>query len=442
MAKLHMENTQHSLITDGVDPHDQTLAADKPFWVFFVGNIGVATWLMGVVVAGMGIGFYPALCVLLLGSIVGSLLPASMAMIGPMMRLSQMEVGRLSLGLVGKKLSAFLNWMGAVGYDVSNNVLSAAALVSLLAVFGVSSPFWVSLAVLVGIQLVIGIYGHHLIQDTSKYTGALLGVFFLLIGLTAIHKTGVVLNDNKSANAKDILSAFLLIVVVNVGSTPYACDYTRYLPQKTPHKKVFIAVFGALFLSLFVLSFFGYLTAAAISEQTPEGVMKGLQGLTGIFAPVVLFLVAFNSIPVNAVNDNSAAYSLMSAGFKLSRPVSAIVGAVLGYGLCLFASASFIEFFENFLFLFAHWIAPWAAIILVHWFVLGRAGRVVPSNITMGGIIFVVVTVLSVWLFSANTLYTGLLSDAVGGVDIGPYIGFIVAGLVYYAALRFTKAKR
>ena len=440
--KLKMERTQHSLITEGVEEHEQTLTAGKPFWVFFVTNIGVAVWLLGVIIAGMGLNFVDAMFVILLGCLVSSVIPAVTALVGPHTRLSQMEAGRFSLGRTGKKLPAFLNWAGAIGWDVIGNVLSASALVLFLSGLGIVAPFWIALAILVGIQMMVGVYGHHVIQTTSQYTGALLGLLFIVIGIIAIHKMGGIPFSTGTASTKDIFSAFFLIFSYSTGSwATYTADYTRYMPKKTPSRTVFLGVFLGLFLSVFIMLFFGYVTASLVKEQTPQGVMVALQMLTGRFAPLVLFLIAFNSIPVNAVNDNSAAYCLMSSGFKLSRPASAILGAVVGYVICLLASDSFIDFFENFLFLFTHWVTPWAAIILVHWFVLGKKEQVTPLGITGGAIIFVVVSVASITLFSANSLFTGLLSDQVGGIDIGPYIGFIAAGALYYISLRLWPAK-
>jgi len=347
-----------------------------------------------------------------------------------------------ALGRTGKKLPAFLNWLGVIGWDVLNNILSTAALVALLSGFNIPIPFWAALALLVAVQLVIGVYGHHLIQDTAKYTGALLAAFFVVIGIIAIHKSGGLPVVAKPASSKEIFMAFALMVGFNGGGwAPYTADYTRYLPKNTPSQKVFFPIFSSLFLSLFTLSFFGYMTASVVTDQTPEGVMKALQDLTGRFSPLVLFLIAFNSIPVNAVNDNSGAYSLMAAGFKFSRPIAAIFGAVFGYFVCLLASSSFVDFFENFLYLFVHWVGPWAAIILVHWFVVGKKEQKTPSGITTGCLIFVGISLISILLFSSNSLYTGLLSDAVGGMDIGPYLGFLSAGALYYVTLRFKAAK-
>lgn len=441
MPKALMERTPHSLVTEGVLEQEQTLSIQKPFWVMFVGNIGIATWLMGVLLAGIGLNFADAMFVLLIAGIAGSSLPAALGILGPLSRLSQMEASRFSLGRIGKRFPAFLNWISCIGWDAVVNILSASALIEMLASFGLPVSFWLALALLVVIQLVIGVYGHHLIQSTSRYSGILLGLLFVVIGVIAIHKTNFVAVADKPDSMKNVFSGLVLLAVYNVsGWTTFAADYTRYLPKQTPSRAVFFTIFLALFLSFFVLAFFGYVTAATVTEQTPQGVMQALQRLTGHFAPLVLFLVAFNSIPVNAINDNSAAYSLMSAGFKLSRPIAAIFGSVLGYIICLLASNSFTDAFENFLFLYAHWIAPWAAILLVHWFVVGKKIQTTPSGITHGCIILLVVSAASIGLFSANSLYKGLLSNFFGGIDVGPYIGFFTAGIIYYVSLRLWPA--
>jgi len=441
LPKVSIENPHFSLIHDGVSEHEQTLKASRPFWVLLAGNLGVPTWLMGVLIAGMSLGVANSIIVLIVGALVGSILPALTSTLGPLSRLSQMEAGRFSLGQIGKRVSAFLNWIGAIGWDVINNIFSATAFVILASSFGIPLPFWLALAGLVIVQMMIGIYGHHLVQASSRYTGPLLAITFVLIGCIAMHHVGMPTIAQPPA-LKDIISGLLLIIIYNAaGWTTYTADYTRYLPRQTPSWLVFLGIFAALFLSTAVLAFFGYMTAVAVTTQTPAGIMQALQQLTGSWSPLVLALIVFSSIPVNAINDNSAAYCLISAGFKLPRPVSATIGAVLGYGVCLAATDNFIEFFENFLLLFGHWIAPWAAILLVHWYCLGKRPLVTPPGITTGCVIFVAVTGLSLALFSANPIYTGLIAAHLGGLDIGPYVGFFTAGLVYYFVLRLQNSK-
>jgi NCS1 family nucleobase:cation symporter-1 len=433
---IPIEKTHHSLITDGVYESEQTLAITKPFWVFLGGNTGIATWLIGVLVAGMGLDLADAMFVIVLGSLVGSTLPALTSIIGPKTGLSQIEASRFALGISGKKLPALLNWINAIGWDVINNVISATAFIVLLADYNIKIPMWGALAILVILQLVIGVYGHHLIQNTAKYTGSLLAVFFLIIGFIAISEIGFPIVVESASGSTQLVSAFILLVAYNLGWTTCTADYTRYLPNDTSGKNVFLVTFMALFLSLVVLAFFGYMTASAVTKQSPEGVMMALQTLSGHFSPLVLLLVWFTAIPANALNDNSAAYTLISFGFKFSRPTSAIFGAIIGYIISLFASESFVEFFEDFLFLFAHWVTPWAAIVLVHWFLYGKHSRYTPKGLTTGFYIMLTISAISISLFSVNPVYTGVAAQLIDNLDIGPYIGFILVSLSYFILLR------
>jgi len=437
MNKIPIEKTHASLIRDGVSEHEQTLHPAKPFWVLFVANLGIGTWLMGVIIAKMNLTFVTGMGVLFSGSFVGSLLPALTATIGPRSRLSQIEAGRLSLGLGGKRIPAFLNWVGAIGWDVINNIIASSALVLLLSSFGLSVPFWLALGILVTVQMIIDIYGHHMIQATSRWTGVFLTLFFIVIGVMAMRQSGSYVPPTRPAGLNDILSALLLITIYNTsGWTTYTADYTRYLPRKTPSFTIFLGIFLALFLSLVLLGFFGFMTAASVTEETPAGVMKGLQQLTGKYSGLVLLLVGFSAIPSNAVNGNSAAYSLMSSGFRYSRPAAAMLGAVTGYVICLLASGSFLDFFENFLLLFAHWIAPWGAVVLVHWHLAGNRSQKTEEGISLGGMIFILVSIGSLFLFSSNGFYRGPVATLLGGNDIGPFVGFLTAGLIYYAATK------
>lgn len=438
LNRLRLEKTHYSLVTDGVARHEQTLAPHKPFWVFFVTNVSISTWLIGVLIAQMGVDLGDALLALLLGSALGAAIPAILAVMGPLTGLPQLEAGRFSFGLGGKKIPALINWIGTVGMDVIQNVVSAAALVELSGL-----PFWGALAVLVAIQLIIGVYGHHMVQEISRYSGIALGVLFAVIGCIALAKTNGLPVAHPTASFKDTLSALVLVVAYNISYAPYATDYTRYLPKETAARSVFLPVFLGLFLSLAVFGLFGYATAAMVADATPQGVMTSLKALTGGFAPLVLLLIAFNSTPANAMNDNSAAYCLIAGGLSIPRPIAAIFGALAGFAVGIAASDSFIDFFENFLFLFAHGIAPWSAIILVHWAMAGRLqpSLSTPRGFTRGFWLFAAITGLSVWLFSANSLYTGLLTDAVGGVDVGPYIGFAVAAALYALSLKLAPLK-
>lgn len=428
-AGVPMERAHPSIIFDGVAAEEQTLRASNPFWVFFILNTGIAPWLSGVIVASLGLSWLQAVAVVVIGSLIGAALPATTALLGPVGRLPQMELGRFAFGRVGNRLPALANWVGAIGWDVIFNSLSAAAVVALLARWNQTAPLWLVFAGLVAVQMVIGIWGHHLIQIVAHWTGIVLGAAFVALGLFAVLRTGGVAAPTAGAGTAEFFAALLIVVSFSITLAPYASDYTRYLPASTSGRTVFGSVFGGLASASIVFMGFGYATAALIAEPSPFGVMNALSDVAGPLAPMVLLIVALASVPCNAVNDNSAAYCLISAGVRVSRPVAAVIGAALGYVVCLLASDSFILFFENFLFLFAHGIAPWAAILIVHAAMRGVRPSTSASGVSAGAVVFVVVTAGSILLFSANTLWTGLLSPALGGADIGPYLGFVVAAV-------------
>jgi NCS1 family nucleobase:cation symporter-1 len=441
LAGVPIENTHPSLITDGVAGEDQQMAVSRPVWVFFVLNIGIAPWLSGAIVAGMGLNLSQAAVVIVIGSILGAALPATTALLGPQSGLSQLEVGRFAFGRVGNRLPAILNWIGAIGWDVIFNSLSAAAIVSLLGRYGLAAPLWLVFAGIVALQLFVGVCGHHLIVSAARLTGVVLGVVFIAIGVLAVAKNGLPAANGPEAGLPDVFAALLLVVSFSLTLAPYASDYTRYLPRSTPSFQVFGSVFGGLFIASALFFGFGYATAALITDASPVGVMSALASLAGPLAPLVLAAVALSSAPCNAVNDNSAAYCLISAGVRISRPAATITGAAVGFVACLLTTDSFIAFFENFLFLFAHGIAPWAAILIVHWWMAGTRREETPEGIGLGAVVFVVVTGASIALFSANSIYTGIASPLVGGADVGPYLGFVVAAGAYAIGLKAIRTR-
>ena len=146
-------------------------------------------------------------------------------------------------------------------------------------------------------------------------------------------------------------------------------------------------------------------------------------------------------IPPNAMNDNSAAYCLVSTGIRIPRPISAAIAGAPGYAFAVYGAAHLSGVIENVILLLFYWIAPWTAIILVHWFKTGMHEKKFEKGWT-GATIFCAVTVLTAALFSSNDLYTGPIAKMRSvELDIGYYVGFFAAGtLLAGAASRSKKA--
>jgi purine-cytosine permease-like protein len=84
-------------------------------------------------------------------------------------------------------------------------------------------------------------------------------------------------------------------------------------------------------------------------------------------------------------------------------------------------------------------ISPWAGIVITNWFVF-RDHHGAPRRWAPGATVFVVVTILTIGLFSSTQVYTGPVARLLGGTDIGYFVGFFAAAggylLVERAQLR------
>ena len=96
--------------------------------------------------------------------------------------------------------------------------------------------------------------------------------------------------------------------------------------------------------------------------------------------------------------------------------------------------------YENFLLIIAYWIAPWLAVVLCDQFLRRRQN---PDEIERllfdrkyanwaGPVAMAVGMGISIWLFSNQTEYLGLVPRNVGSVgDLTFEVGFVLAAMIY-----------
>lgn len=437
MSALRMEGFSPDVVEKGISEQDQTMSLEKVFWSHFSPNLVPAAWVIGVLIVVIGLDFWTGLLAVIVGNILGSLPVALAGLIGPKTRLTQMETSRFSFGKTGARVPAFINWVSCVGWDAVNNVPSVVALIALFALVGIALPFWLVLAVLVIIQMVVGIYGHHMVQATEKYLGYFLLVVFAVSGILALMNGGTLATASQPVSLSAFLIGVAIVASFNLAWAPYSADYTRYLPKGTPNRAIFWRAFLGLVLSAGLIEFFGLMTAGAVSDPTPGAVIGSIGKLTGALAPLALLAIGISSIAVNALNDNTGAYSLISAGVHIPRPVSAVIAAVIGFALAVYGAGQFASLYENYLLILLYWISPWVAIVLTHWWLNKQtAPTSYPFGWTRAATIFVVVAVLTIYLFASTPNFTGPIATWLGGTDIGYFVGFIAAGLLYAVTAR------
>lgn len=428
--KRLIEDVHADLVECGVPAEQQTMPLDNVFWSHFSTNLAPATWVLGALLVGIGLDFRTGLLAILIGNVLGSLPVGFNATIGPRTGLTQIEISRFAFGRLGTRLPSTLNWLCAVGWDAVNNVPSVLALVALAAWAGFGLPFWLGLCALVALQLAASMYGHHVVQLVAKYLSYVLVVVFGITGVAAVLKGGSLAAAHAAIRPATFVLGVSIVAGFDIGFAPYTSDYTRYLPRTAKPLTVFLLAFFGIALSSTLIELFGLLTASRLSDLSPAGVIAGIGTLTGPFAPLALMAIAASAISINSINDNTAAYSLMSSGVRIPRHVAAVLTTACGFLLAVAGAGKFAELFSNYLLLLLYWIAPWAGIVLTDWWLFGRSAR--PARgWGAGATIFAIVTPLTIALFSSTEIYTGPLAKLLGGTDIGFFVGFFAASLCY-----------
>lgn len=431
-----MEDLSEASVREPVPDHLKTMRVDSVFWSHFSPNLGPGGWVTGALLISMGLDFRTGVLAIVLGNIIGALPVALAASIGPATGLTQMEASRRALGRLGVRPPAFLNWIYCVGWDAVNNVPAATALIALLLMAGVSTPFWLALGFLALVQMAASIYGHHVVQILQKYLGALLLGTFLLMGCVQLMQGASIVSAHHPVRWQTFLLATGVLVSFNLSWASYSSDYTRYLPARTNPVKVVLLALAGLLGSAIPFQILGLLTASSVAEPSPTAVIASLQHAMGPVGAVALAAIALSSITGNAFNDNTASYSLISAGLRIPRVMAAILTAALGYVLAVAGAGRYTALYTDYLLVTMYWIAPWVGIVLADWYCGDRKVHAVPPGWTYGATIFVVTASLTIALFSTSTLYTGPVARWLNGADIGYYVGFFVAAGWYVLGMR------
>jgi NCS1 family nucleobase:cation symporter-1 len=246
------------------------------------------------------------------------------------------------------------------------------------------------------------------------------------------------------------------------GWNPYASDYSRYLPKATSSRKIFLAAGLGNFISCTVLMAAGAAAAtlAGYNPDNPTDSFVAASVMPFWVREITLVAIAVGAIAANALNVYSGAMSFLAVGikipFSLRRAIVALGFGIIGFFVALSALKDAGTSYTNFLLVIAYWIAPWLGVVFMDR-ILRRDTSItefVPDKAkysNWAGIIsFVVATVVSIWLFSDQTFYSGVIVKATTPAtkfaissigDLTAIVGFILAGLLYFVLFKAFKPK-
>jgi nucleobase:cation symporter-1, NCS1 family len=411
------------------------------FWTWTSPNLEFATVFVGVLaVAAFGLSFWQAVLAILIGTAGGALAQGVLSACGPSHGVPQMVLSRLGFGYWGNVLPAGLNSITAgIGWFAVNSVSGTFALNTLL-----HWPKILCLIIIVALQITIAYFGHNLVHAFERYAFPVLAVIFVIATVWILAKS------HPGAAHHAIPGAFLLAIAgvfgYAAGWNPYAADYSRYMSPNTSKAAVGWWSAAGLFVSCVVLEIAGAASATAAgvgaSLNDPTGTFTG--HLPTAMADLTLLAIALGAVCANVLNIYSGSMSFVATGIRLPlalrRAIVAFVFGLIGFIVAWTGLHDAGQKYTNFLLIIAYWIAPWLAVVFCDQFLYRRRSLAEEEGMLFnrqysnwaGPVAMLVGMGLSIWLFSNQTEYVGLVPKHVGAVgDITFEVGFVITAVVY-----------
>lgn len=404
------------------------------------------------------------------GALVGSIPVAWIATWGPISGIRTMIFGRYTMGWWPSKIIVVLNIIQMLGYSLVVSIIAGQVLSAV-------SPHG-SMSVIVGIVIVVAItwlvttFGITVFHYYERYAWApQLIVFCILYGVSAkyfdLSYTSV--GDTRTVIGNR-LSFFSICLAAAITYAPLSMDYFVYWTTSTSRIWIFLGTLLGLCFSFTFAFVLGAGIASGInSNPMLQSAWHDEQGgsgsgalLVAAFTPIGSFgkfcavVVALGGVAnlIAPTYSSGVDFQILGRGLaRVPRVVWNTVGVII-YFICAIAGRNQLAIiFTNFLALMGYWVAIWVAIMLEEFLIFRKAKPSNynwsawnnPSQLPLG--IAALTAFLVGWagaiLCMAQVWYIGPLAELVGdyGADMGNYVGFSWAALVY-PPLRWWERKK
>ncbi len=442
--------------TNDVSPIPAGERHGKPWHLFTVWsspNLEFATIFIGALAVFAGLNVWQAILAVATGNALAAVTHGWFSSWGPKYGVPQMVLSRTAFGRKGNIIPAATSTLVAgIGWFAVNTTSGAFALTSLT-----SLPVAVSVTIIIVVQVVAAFIGHNFIQKFERYAFFYLAAVFAVVSVIVVQQ-GKLAGVDAGADFK--WGAFSVGVALAYGYTqgwtPFAADFTRYLPEKSSPRAVGLAAgLGNFTATTLLMSVGAVAWTGVVGEGLPTSVFVAV--LPDWLAVLTLVGIAVGSVSANVLNIYSGTMSFIAAGvklgFKTRRAIMVLLAGVIGGGLSYFAVEDNFRFlFELFLLTVGYWLAPWVAILVVD--KLLRKGQDIKPLIAedskhenwIGPVVFVVTVATSIYLFAKTEMPTvqfyGVFTGP--GADNGDWTalaGGLSAAALYYVLFKLTNKK-
>ena len=376
--------------THGIDhiPLNERWAKPRDVGGMWAGaSIQIEYFIYGAVLMTFGFTFAQALSLIIIGNLSYFLLGLC-SLQAPQTGTTVFAINRASYGPNGSRLISFFNWLTQIGFEVEGLILivGAALVLEIKAGFNPGDPAKVIFVIVaVVIQGVLPFLGHATILKTLRaLVVPFIILFAVMLGFAIPHATthGVAHGADWQTYMEGL--AFT-IALSGLGWTECGNDYTRYCAPETSKKGIVGWVFlGTAVPEILIMTLGAAVGTFLVSVGTQANAFIAFAHQSFIppwFVVVFLIFSIIQLFAINSLDMYSSGVTLQAMGVKVKRDQAVLIDCVIALGVTMYAvfNTSFNTYLKDFVDVVIVWIAPWAAIFLVDWWM--RRSRYVPAEL-------------------------------------------------------------
>ena len=424
-------------------------------WLWFAAQLVPVCFYIGVLGGSdfIGLSFWPAAGALVVGNILGAAPVAALGIMGPRTGLAQIPLAR---AVFGRAIAA----VGLLAY------LTSVVFLSLGAIFGaealqviVSMPFALAALIVFALEAIVSIVGYRLLHLYQRFSTVIVGLGFLLLSIVVLTKTDRI-HIPQTVHGLTGVGSFVLLAAIafgfSFGWAPNSADYCRYLPADESGRTLFGWVFAGLFLGCTWLEILGLAAGPLLPDGSPMQSVFLLMG-GGLIGVLVMIAIFFGVVANIAAADYSAGLQVLAAGVRVPRPVMTAISAGIAFSVTLWLhTGDLSDKATNLVLLATYWLAPFVAIVAVHWWQTSASHHVLISqtprqDLHKGWLALtsLIVGFLVSLPFSNTTLGSSLaghggvlkllfgsIANQMHGADLAFPVGAVVGGSLYAVLTR------
>ncbi|MCO5316723.1 MAG: cytosine permease [Solirubrobacterales bacterium] len=414
----------------------------QQFTLWFAANMVLAVLVSGFFSSLFGLSVVQGLTAVAVGAGLSATVMGLLAGIGTTLGVPQQIQGRGPMGYFANFVPiTLLTIVSAIGWTAVNTVFAVIAMRELVGI-----PFWMGAALMFAVQGLFAIWGYNLVHLMNKIASVVLAILFAII--TVLSLSEATFSGGVNPDAPMYMGAvagwvtfmgFFFAYVMTW--TPFASDFSRYLPAKTSDTAVLVYTALGTFVAMMWLGGIGVLVSSFAGDLGP---VEAVNELTGGFGPVAMFTVVISTLPVSAMNLYGGSLSVLTIKIPVSRITAVILVSLAGFFATLLMQEDPYGSFYNFLNVLAYLVVPFSTVLLVDYYLRMRrdptesAIALFDTKLRIQWGFFAMV---AGWIASFLFWNTDLVSGPFASVtettgDIGYYIGAVVALIAYLILLR------